>query len=275
MILVTGATGNVGAEVVAAALGRSAPVRALVRAPDETSLPADVEQASGDLNDADTFRDAFEAVSSVFLLAGYDTDGVLEHAKRAKVGRIVLLSAGAVEGGDPDNAVVAFNLASEHAVRESKLEWTILRPSGYMSNALRWVPQLRTGDTVVAPFGGVPVACIDPADIGAVAAHALTEPQHAGRIYRLTGPVPMVPAEQVAILARVLDRPLRFQAQPDDVAYADMLTSMPREYADAFRSFFVEGTYNDAHIRPTVRDATGREPRSFDDWAQAHLTVFA
>ena len=143
-----------------------------------------------------------------------------------------------------------------------------------MSNALRWIPQLRDGDTVEGPFGGVPVACIDPADIGAVAVRALTEAQHVGQTYRLTGPTPLVPAEQVATLARVLRRPLRFQAQTDDAGYADMLTSMPRAYADAFRSFFVEGTYNDAHVRPTVHDITGHEPRTFDDWAVAHATEF-
>jgi len=96
MILVTGATGNVGAEVVAAALSRSEPVRALVRAPNDASIPAGAERAEGDLNDAETFECAFENITSVFLLAGYDTDGVLKHAERADVRRIVLLSAGAV-----------------------------------------------------------------------------------------------------------------------------------------------------------------------------------
>jgi uncharacterized protein YbjT (DUF2867 family) len=273
-ILVTGATGNVGAEVVVAALSRSEPVRALVRASDDASIPDGAERAEGDLNDAESFGAAFENITSVFLLAGYDTDGVIKNAERAGVRRIVLLSAGAVDGGDPDNAVVAFNVASERAVQASKLDWAILRPSGYMSNALRWIPQLRNGDTVQAPFGGVPVACIDPADIGAVAARALTESQHVGQTYRLTGPTPLVPAEQVAVLARVLRRPLKFQAQSDDVAYSDMLASMPRAYADAFRSFFVEGTYNDAHVRPTVRDLTGHEPRTFDQWAVAHAKQF-
>ncbi len=126
-----------------------------------------------------------------------------------------------------------------------------------MSNALRWLPQLDLGDVIVAPFGGVPVASIDPADIGSVAAAALLDAAHAGATYRLTGPAPMVPGEQVAVLAHVLGRPLTFRGQPDEKAYAEMVASMPIDYADALRSFFVDGTYNDAHVLPTVRDVLG------------------
>ena len=143
-----------------------------------------------------------------------------------------------------------------------------------MSNALRWLPQLRDGDVVVGPFGGAFPSRVSIRPTSGDRALALSGDTHAGQIYRLTGPGPMVPAEQVAILATVLRRPLRFQAQPDDVAFADMLTSMPREYAEAFRSFFVDGTYHDAHVLPTVRDLTAAAPRSFEQWALAHADRF-
>ena len=81
-----------------------------------------------------------------------------------------------------------FNVVSEAAVRDCGLAWTVLRPSGFMSNALRWRPQLKAGNTIREPFADVPVALIDPFDIGAVAVRALTEDGHDGRSYRLTGP---------------------------------------------------------------------------------------
>jgi uncharacterized protein YbjT (DUF2867 family) len=72
-----------------------------------------------------------------------------------------------------DNDVVRFNVVSEAAVRDSGLDWTVLRTSGFMSNALQWIPQLRVGDVVREPFADVPIAAIDPFDIAGVAALTL------------------------------------------------------------------------------------------------------
>jgi uncharacterized protein YbjT (DUF2867 family) len=100
------------------------------------------------------------------MLAGYpDPPGLLARMKAAGVNRVVLLSTGAVVGGDLDNYVVRFNVVSEAAVRDCGLTWTVLRPSGFMSNALRWRPQLKAGNTIREPFADVPVALIDPFDM--------------------------------------------------------------------------------------------------------------
>jgi len=87
-----------------------------------------------------------------------------------------------------------------------------------MSNALRWLPQLSAGDVVRVPFANVRTAVVDPHDIAAVAAVALHQDGHDGRIYCPTGPQALFPADQVRVLAEVLDRDLRFEAHPDDEA---------------------------------------------------------
>jgi uncharacterized protein YbjT (DUF2867 family) len=111
----------------------------------------------------------------VFLLSGYaDMPGLLSTIADAGAERVVLLSSGAVAGGDAANAVVRYNMGSEEAVRDCGLPWTILRPSGFHANALQWVPQLRAGDIVREAFADVPIAAIDPLDIAAVAALALS-----------------------------------------------------------------------------------------------------
>ena len=84
-------------------------------------------------------------------------------------------------GGDPSNAIVRMWMTSEEAVSSSGVAWTLLRPSGFASNALRWLPQLRNGDLVRAPFANAPIASIDPHDIAAVAAVTLTTPGHESR----------------------------------------------------------------------------------------------
>jgi uncharacterized protein YbjT (DUF2867 family) len=143
-----------------------------------------------------------------------------------------------------------------------------------MSNALRWLAQLRAGDAVREPFARVRVSAIDPYDIAAVAAEAFSAQAQWGRIYRLTGPESLLPSEQVRVLGAVLERDLRFLAQSDAEARAEMSRAMPAEYVDAFFSYFVDGTYDDSAVLPAVEELTGRTPRKFEQWATAHAAAF-
>ncbi|MEW9552352.1 NAD(P)H-binding protein [Nonomuraea sp. NPDC050783] len=271
MILVTGATGNVGGEVVRALHRAGAPVRALVRAPAE--LP--VEQAVGDLDQPDSLVPALDGVRGVFLLPGYrDMPGLLARMRRAGVERVVLLSSLAAVAADTRNAISAFMIRSEAAVRESGLAWTFLRPNAFMSNALRWLPQLRQGDVVKDAFGDVPIASVDPYDIAAVAVRALLDPGHEERVHELSGPERLLPAQRLAVLAKVLHRDLRFHALTDEEARADMSGRVPEEYIQAFFSFYSDGTLDESRIYPTVEKVTGRPPRTFEEWAEAHADEF-
>jgi uncharacterized protein YbjT (DUF2867 family) len=163
---------------------------------------------------------------------------------------------------------------SEQEVREAEVEWTFLRPCAFMSNTLRWLPQLTTGDVVRAPFADVPLASIDPADIAAVAVAALVEDGHHAMIYRLTGPEALLPEQQLAVLADVLQRPLRFEAQANDDARRSMLETTPPEYVGAFFDFYVNGSIDESTVRPTVRDVTGRPPTTLETWARNHAAEF-
>ncbi len=271
MILVTGATGNVGGEVVRALAEAGQPVRALVRA--HADLPA--EQAVGDLDEPDTLVPALDGVQGVFLLPGYrDMPGLLARMRRAGVERVVLLSSPAAVATDTRNAISEFMIASETAVRESGLAWTVLRPNGFMSNALRWLPQLRAGDVVRDAFGHVPIASIDPYDIAAVAVRALLDPGHEEQIHDLSGPERLLPAQRLAALAEVLGRDLRFQALTDEEARADMTGRVPEEYIHAFFSFYSDRTLDESQVHPTVEKITGHPPRTFTQWAQAHADAF-
>jgi uncharacterized protein YbjT (DUF2867 family) len=274
-ILVTGASGNAGGGVVHGLLEVGADVRALARPGSEARLPTGVEAVAGDLNDPRTLDGALAGVEAVFLLSGYEgIDRTLAKMREAGVERVVLLSSSAAPGGDLDNAVARYHILSERAVRESGLPWTFLQPNSFMSNALRWLPQLRDGDLIRAPFAGVPIAMIDPDDLGAVAAAALTSDAHEGRAYRLSGPEALRPADQVAILAEATGRDLRFEAQSDADARAEMEAAMPVEYVDAFFSFFADGTVDETTVLPTVAEVLGREPRTFASWAAAHADAF-
>jgi uncharacterized protein YbjT (DUF2867 family) len=276
MILVTGATGNVGAELVRALAGGGVQVRALVRGDsDGAKLPAGVDAFVGDLNRPESLAGAVEGVSAIHLLSGYEgLDRLLADARRARVKRIVLQSSSAVPSGDMSNAVARYHILSERAVRDSGLAWTFLQPNSFMSNTLQWIPQLRAGDVVRAPFADVPIATIDPHDVAAVSARALTSSDHESRSYRLSGPESLLPADRVRVLGEVLGRKLRFEGQSDVEAREEMLASMPAEYVDAFFSFFADGKLDESEVRDTVERVTGGRPRSFEQWARAHADAF-
>jgi uncharacterized protein YbjT (DUF2867 family) len=263
-ILVTGATGNIGAEVVRVLTEKGEQARPLVRGPD-----------GPDLNEPPTLRPALQGVRGLFLLPGYaDMAGVMDEAAKAGVDHVVLLSGSSADAGDLDNAISRYMVRSEEAVRASGLAWTILRPNAFMSNALRWLPQLRAGDTVRAEFPHAVATVIDPYDIASVAAIALTSAGHDRAIYRLTGPAPLLAEERVRILGAVLGRDLKFVGLGDEETRAEMSKTMPPEYVEAFWSFYVDGTLDESMVTPTVAEVTGRAPHTFEQWAMAHRDAF-
>ncbi len=275
MILVTGATGNVGGEVVTQLAQAGVAVRAVARDPGLTMVPDAVEVAGGDLSRPDSLSAALDGVSGVFLLGGFaDMPGLLAAIRTAGAERVVLLSSRCVVGGDPENAITRMWLESEAAVRDGGVPATVLRPSGFMANALRWRPQLADSDVVAAPWPDVAVAEIDPADIAAVAVKALTEDGHAGTAPMLTGPRATVPAERVRVLAEVLGRDLRYEPQSDAAARAEMEGSVPADTIDGFFRFFSGGEFDDSSVTPEVEALLGRPPRTLEQWARAHAAAF-
>jgi uncharacterized protein YbjT (DUF2867 family) len=273
LFLVTGATGNAGGAVVRALARGGHPVRALVRREqDATTWPAGVGLAVGDLNRAESLRDALKGVRGVFLLSGYQQlEQSLAEMRRTGAERVVLLSSSAAPDGDLSNGVARYHILSERAVRASGLAWTFLQPNSFMSNTFRWKAQLQAGDLVRLPFANVRIATIDPDDLGAVAAIALTSGDHDGRAFRLSGPESLLPADQVQILAKVLGRHLRFEAQSNEEARAEMGARMPAEYVEALFRFFVDGDLDESQVLPTVEEITGRKPGTYEQWARAHV----
>ena len=143
------------------------------------------------------------------------------------------------------------------------------------SNALRWLAQLREGDVVQAPWRRVAVASIDPADIAAVAPAALTERGHEHTEYALSGPEPLTPGQQIATLADVLERSLRYEPLSDQAARARMAADTPAPFIEAFFRFYSDGEFDDSAVLDTVERIAGRPPRTFADWARAHKSAFS
>ncbi|MEV6106025.1 NAD(P)H-binding protein [Streptomyces sp. NPDC051940] len=270
MITVTGATGNIGRVLVEILSSSGQDVRAVSRSGPH---PAD-------LGDPASLKDAFAGADSLFLLlageqlvTGPDPRDVLSLAAAAGVKRTVLLSSQAA-GTRPDFGSHERLRQYETAVRESGLDWTVLRPGGFTTNTFAWAESVRTHRAVYAPFGDVALPLIDPADIAAVAAAALQEDGHTGRTYELTGPAPVTPREQAAAIAGALSEPVTFHELTPAAARETLLGFMPPEVADGTLAILGSPTAREARVSPDVETVLGRPGRSFAEWAAANGGVF-
>lgn len=279
MILVTGATGTVGRELVAELARRDAKVRAMSRNPG--AVPGGVETVAADLGDPAALGVALAGVERVFVLAsGPDRvaheRNLVAAARRAGAARLVKLSALTVEDDTADDVITGWHGAAEQAVTGSGLSWTILRPGAFMSNTLSWAGMIRHQGRVFAPFTDVQTAAVDPADVATCAAAVLLEDGHDGQAYPLSGPALLSARDQAAILGEVLGREIALTEIPLEAARQRMLQAgISVEIADAVLATAAgAGSGPGAVVRPTVGQLTGRPPRTFRDWAARHVGAF-
>jgi uncharacterized protein YbjT (DUF2867 family) len=281
MLLVTGATGHVGRELVRELDGKGAEFRVLVRDPARgAGMPERAERVVGDLGQPATLTPALDGVDTVFLLVpGIGTDHaahVIDAATAAGVRHIVYLSSYAVLG-DPLPAMGRWHHDREQMIRASGIPATFLRPCGFMTNAFDWLPTIREGSYVLDPVGPGRAAPIDPADIAAVAAVALTQEGHQRKEYVLTGDEAFTVAEQVQVLAKALGRDLEVRqvATPAEAVRFRYPNGAPPELADALIEGLTLMRADTAGLRTgTVRQLLGRRPRTFADWCARNASAF-
>lgn len=277
MMLVTGATGNIGRALVGElhALG-AGPLRGLTRDTAKAVFPEGVEAVEGDLARAASLKSALEGVRSLFLVSrvGADAD-ILDAAGRAGVDHVVLVSSITVQT-HPHLGPAGENVAVERLLKDSGMAWTILRPTQFASNVMWWADAIRGHETVRVPYADVGLPAIHPADIASVARVALTEPGHRERTYALTGPERITARQQVEAIAAVLGRDVPFAEISREEAHREMATFLGDEAADAVLDL-TGGDLNDEllTVRDTVSRITGSPARSFSEWASEHAAAFA
>ncbi|MEV7120472.1 NAD(P)H-binding protein [Kitasatospora griseola] len=280
MIVVTGATGNVGGSLVRALAAAGVPTTATSRNVSAADVPEHVAHRRADLADPAGLRAVFDGADALFLQNGgpnahlLSPHGIVEVARAAGIGRVVLLSSQGVATRPESPSHGATALAFEEAVRQSGLAWTILRPGGFHSNAYAWAGPVRAHRTVAAPFADVALPSVDPDDIAEVAAVALRADGHDGRIYELTGPVATTPRQRAEALADALGEPVRFVEQTPEEARAQLLDFMPGPVVETTLSILGAPTPAERRISPDVERVLGRAPRTFADWARRYVAAF-
>lgn len=278
MIVVTGATGNIGRPLTRALAETGEQVTAVSR--HRAAVPDGVRHVVADLAEPAGLRPALAGAKSLFLLlsgdlhaTGADPAGIIAEAAGSGVRRVVLLSTLGVVTR-PFGATRIAMRELEDTLRDSGLEWAVLRPGGFASNALWWAESVRAQRLVAAPFGDVGVPVVDPADIAAVAAACLLEDRHTGGSYELTGPEVITPRGQTEALAAALGSPVAFRELTREEARAAMARSMPAELADDTLDILGNPSPAEQRVSPDVERVLGRAPRPFADWAARNVDTF-
>ncbi|MFE2165611.1 SDR family oxidoreductase [Streptomyces sp. NPDC059447] len=280
MIVVTGATGNIGRTLVPLLAKAGEDVVAVSRRPEFEGLPAGVRHAQADMGNSASMRPVLEGADALFLLLGGELNGhgespnaLVDAALDAGVKRIVLVSS-QINSTRPEALSHARLREFEAAVRASGAGFTILRPGGFASNAFAWADSVRTKRTVFAPFGDVVLPVIDPADIAAVAAAALHEDGHAGHTYELTGPEALSPRRQTAAISRALGEEVAFVELSREEARGHMARFMPEAVIDGTLDILGVPLPAEQTISPDVENVLGRPAGSFDEWVARNLPAF-
>jgi uncharacterized protein YbjT (DUF2867 family) len=280
MIVVTGATGNVGRPLVQALAAAGEQVTAVSRTVPDAAVPDGVRHRQADLTDPESLRSILDGAGALFLHDGganahlVNPRDILDIAKAGGVGRVVLLSSIGVATRPQSASHGGMMRSTEDAVRQSGMDWTILRPGGFDSNAYAWAETVRAHRTVVAPFGDVGLPTVDPADIAEVAAAALRGAGHAGQVYELTGPALTTPRQGAEAIADALGEPVRFVEQTREEARAQMLRFMPEAVVETTLDAIGEPNAAEQRISPDVERVLGRAPRTFAEWVRRNIAAF-
>jgi uncharacterized protein YbjT (DUF2867 family) len=279
-ILVIGATGNVGSAVVSALLREKTPVRAFVRNPDTAQFPQGVQAVKGDLTAPESLDAALADIDSVFVVWTAPHPAFAPSLERiAKTARrIVYLSAPFhtphpfFQQPHPSRAPA---MERDHLIQTSGLEWTILRPHMFASNALLWWgAQIRAGGVVRWPYLDAATAPIDDRDIADVGVCALREAGHAGKDYVITGPQSLTQAKQIETIGRALGRSLAVEEMSPGDARREWQSTWPPVVIDMLLGAWQAAVGRPAWVTKTVEEVTGKPARTFRDWAAGSAPSF-
>jgi uncharacterized protein YbjT (DUF2867 family) len=283
MILVTGATGNNGTEIIKRLAAKNVQVRVMVRNHNRASAieVPNVEIVEGDFDRPETLLKALAGVERAFLLthsserAEAQQIAFIDAAQKSGVKQIIKLSQFAADANSPVR-FLRYHAAVEATLQSSGIAYTLLRPNLFMQGLLNFRSSIATQSSFYAAAGDAKVSVVDVRDIADVAVAALTESGHEGKIYDLTGPQALTHAEMAESLSEALDRRITFVDIPPEAMRETLLgINFPIWQADGLLEDYTHYRLGEATaVASGVQDAIGRNPRSFEDFAHDYAEMF-
>jgi len=284
VILVTGATGLNGSELVRRLSARGIPSRALVRnlekAQPLASLPH-VEVVEGDMARPDSLTKALRGVDRAMLISSSDPTMLetqctfIDAARKAGVRHVVKLS-GIIPELDSPFRFARMHAEIEKRLEESGLAYTHLRAGEFMPSYFRQVPSIVGRGVLALPMGNARIASVDIGDLAEVAIAVLTTTGHDGKAYPLTGPESLTMAEVAAKLSAVTGKSIRYvDVPPEEATKARLAAGMPPYLAEGLDELFAERRKGkESKVWPTIEEVFGRKPTTFDEFASRNAAIF-
>jgi uncharacterized protein YbjT (DUF2867 family) len=280
MILVTGANGTTGREVVGHLAAAGRPVRAMVRKPENAEgLPREgVEVVLGDFSDLGSLESAMTDIDAVFMISFEHPEilelqgNVIAAARQAGVRIVARLSSASADPGS-DTPLIRTHGEGDLQLARSGVPYVLLRPQWFNQNFLTYCP----GGVVGLPAGAARLAFVDTRDIAAVAIKALSEPGHEGRSYVLTGPEALSHAEVAALLSRATGRRFVYEDVPPEAYRRSLLEGGASEHqADAVSGLLAEVRRRGvAEVHDDIERVLGRPAISFGQFARDYAEALA
>lgn len=283
-VFITGATGNIGRHLTKLFSQSGVHVRAAVRSRANVAsanLP-NVEWVEADFDRPQTFDSALRNIDRVFVLSPFlptlaeMSNELVDRARKAGVKHIVRLSA---VGANPKGKLMLSRWQgnAEQHVQESGLTWTILRPTFFMENILNnFGASIKEQGKFYVPHGNGKAPYIAARDIASVAFEALTGKGHEGKIYELSGPQSLSNYDVAGILTRVAGKNVEYIDVPEDAARQSMLAmGVPQWMVDSLMELntLVKNGWT-ANVAMTLKDITGKESTTFEQWATEHRSAW-
>jgi len=279
VFLVVGATGNVGSEVTDQLLERGLHTRVFTRNAAKVERWGDrVEVAIGDFQSPDTFARAVNGAEAVFVMSQSPDQQafarLIDAAKLSGQPRIVFLSSLAAK--QPDLQIGVLHKQKEDTIRASGLPAVFVRPGGFMSNSYQWIRSINAERVVYNALGDTRFPPVAPEDIAAVAVESLIRPELSGNTFDVTGGELLNVPEQVEILAKVLQKPLRcveitVETAIENLTRAGIPAPIARAVGESYRAVRDGGILG---VTDTIEKVTGRKPMTFETWARRHASRF-
>ena len=283
MILVIGATGNIGSEVTRQLVSKGADVRALARdtAKARAALGPKVQVMEGDLSRPETVAAAMTGAEKLFLVTPLHLEQIamksvaIQAAKKAGVKQIVM-STGIGAGPDAGVEIGRWHGKNQEEVKATGIAYTFLQPTFFMQNMLMFADSIRTQGAFYLPLGNSKVSWVDARDIAQVGVAALTEVGHENKEYPITGGEAIGCIEMAQTLSEVLGKTVNYVDIPLAAAREGMTDAgMPGKLADMMNELYALGPAGHlAYVADTVETVTGHRPRSFRQFAEDHAAAF-
>ncbi|MEL6977320.1 MAG: SDR family oxidoreductase [Pseudomonadota bacterium] len=282
-ILIAGATGANGRQLTEELVAKGLPVRALVRNKDKAAqvLPQAAELVEGDLSVSDSLTTALDKVGKAYVVTSIQPDTVslfqnfFDAAKVAKVSQLVKFS-GLGAAPEAPSEVIRQHAASDAALRESGVPYTILRPNSFHQNMLWQAESIASTGAFHLPLADAAQSTIDVRDIAEITSTILTTEGHLGKAYDLTGTESLTFHDVAEIIADVRGAPVQYvPVSPEAAEDAMRRQGMPEWQAQVLaeiQALFATGRYAD--VTQDAENLLGRAPRSFRTFAEDHKSFF-